>query len=73
MASSKIKIAAQKTRKMYIKIGKELCTLEYSQHCENRKRYLSTNDNRQKKTRVCCIKQQTLSYFLINLGRINSR
>lgn len=28
MASSKIKIAAQKTRKMYIKIGKELCTLE---------------------------------------------
>lgn len=28
MASSKVKIAAQKTRKMYVKIGKELCTLE---------------------------------------------
>ena len=28
MVSSKVKIAAQKTRKMYVKIGKELCTLE---------------------------------------------
>lgn len=28
MAKSKIKIVAQTTRKMYVKIGKELCTLE---------------------------------------------
>lgn len=28
MAKSKIKVVAQKTRKMYVKIGMELCTLE---------------------------------------------